>query len=132
MAHRKTAIAVPAEILDEVDRAARARGESRSRFITRVLRLAVRARRDADVTRRLDALFADESLAEEQRREADDLARHAVAWANERWGSARAKSTGCGLPGRGRTPADGARRSSSSTSDSTAAPSGLPWSRPPR
>jgi len=85
MAHRKTAIAVPAEILDEVDRAARARGESRSRFITRVLRLAVRARRDADVTRRLDALFADESLAEGQRREADDLARHAVDWADERW-----------------------------------------------
>jgi len=85
MAHRKTAIAVPAEILDEVDRAARARGESRSRFITRVLRLAVRARRDADVTRRLDALFADEPLAEEQRREADDLARHAVDWADERW-----------------------------------------------
>ena len=85
MAHRKTAIAVPAEILDEVDRAARARGESRSRFITRVLRLAVRARRDADVTRRLDALFADESLAEEQRREADDLARYAVDWADERW-----------------------------------------------
>jgi len=85
MAHRKTAIAVPAEILDEVDRAARARGESRSRFITRVLRLAVRARRDAEVTRRLNALFADEPLAEEQRREADDLARHAVDWADERW-----------------------------------------------
>ena len=85
MAHRKTAIAVPAEILDEVDRVARARGESRSRFITRVLRLAVRARRDAEVTRRLDALFADEPLAEEQRREADDLARYAVDWADERW-----------------------------------------------
>ena len=85
MAHRKTAIAVPAEILDGVDRAARARGESRSRFITRVLRLAVRARRDAEVTRRLDALFADESLAEEQRREADDLARQAVDWDDDRW-----------------------------------------------
>ena len=85
MAHRKTAIAVPAEILDGVDRAARARGESRSRFITRVLRLAVRARRDAEVTRRLDALFADESLAEKQRREADDLARQAVDWADDRW-----------------------------------------------
>ena len=85
MAHRKTAIAVPAEILDGVDRAARAWGESRSRFITRVLRLAVRARRDAEVTRRLDALFADESLAEEQRREADDLARQAVDWADDSW-----------------------------------------------
>lgn len=85
MAHRKTAIAVPEDILDEVDRAARARGESRSRFISRVLRLAVRARRDAEITRRLDALFADEPLADEQRREADDLARLAVDWSDERW-----------------------------------------------
>jgi len=85
MALRRTSIAVPAEILDEVDRAACARGESRSRFITRVLRLAVPARRDAEVTRRLDALFADEPLAEEQRHEAGDLARHAVDWADERW-----------------------------------------------
>jgi metal-responsive CopG/Arc/MetJ family transcriptional regulator len=85
MAHRKTAIAVPEDVLDEVDRAARARGESRSRFISRVLRLAVRARRDAAITRRLDVLFADESLAEEQRREADDLARLAVDWRDERW-----------------------------------------------
>ena len=85
MAHRKTAIAVPEDVLDEVDRAARARGESRSRFISRILRLAVRARRDAEVTRRLDALFADESMAQEQRREADDLARLAVDWSDERW-----------------------------------------------
>jgi hypothetical protein len=85
MAHRKTAIAVPEEILDEVDRAARARGESRSRFISRILRLAMRARRDAEITRRLDAFFADESLAEGQQREAEDLARLAVDWTDERW-----------------------------------------------
>ncbi len=85
MAHRKTAIAVPEDVLDEVDRAARARGESRSRFISRVLRLAVRARRDAEITRRLDALFAAESLAEGQRQEANDLARIAVDWDDERW-----------------------------------------------
>ena len=85
MAHRKTAIAVPEDILDEVDRAARARGESRSRFISRLLRLAVRARRDAEITRRLDALFADESLAKRHRREADDLAELAVDWSDERW-----------------------------------------------
>src|SRR5690606_6151876 len=60
MAYRKTAIAVPAEILDEVDRAAQARGESRSRYIVRILGAAVRARRDAEVTQKLDALFADE------------------------------------------------------------------------
>lgn len=85
MAHRKTAIAVPEDILDEVDRAARARGESRSAFISRILRLAMRARRDAEITRRLDALFADESLAEEQRGEADRLAGLGVDWSGERW-----------------------------------------------
>ena len=85
MAHRKTAIAVPEEVLEEVDRAARERGESRSRFISRVLRLAVRARRDAEVTRRLDALFADESVREEQRREAQELAQLGIDWDSERW-----------------------------------------------
>lgn len=85
MAHRKTAIAVPEDILEEVDRAARERGESRSRFISRVLRLVVRARRDAEVTRRLDALFADESVGEEQRREAQELAQLGINWESERW-----------------------------------------------
>ena len=85
MAHRKTAIAVPEELLAAVDRAARERGESRSRFISRVLELVVRARRDAEVTRRLDALFADESLRGKQRRDAEDLGRLGVDWADERW-----------------------------------------------
>lgn len=85
MPRRKTAIAVPEEVLDEVDRAARARGESRSAFISRVLRLAMRSRRDAEITRRLDALFADESLAAGQRRDARKLARIAVDWSDESW-----------------------------------------------
>ncbi|HVO23143.1 MAG TPA: ribbon-helix-helix protein, CopG family [Candidatus Margulisiibacteriota bacterium] len=85
MPHRKTAIAVPEDIMQEVDRAARERGESRSRFISRVLRLAVRARRDAEVTRRLDALFADESLREEHRRDAQELAQLGIDWDSERW-----------------------------------------------
>ena len=85
MAHQKTAIAIPEDVLVEVDRAARARGESRSRFISRILRLAMRARRDAEITRRLDALFANESLAEEQRGEAEDLAGLAVDWSDEHW-----------------------------------------------
>lgn len=85
MAHRKTAIAVPEEILEAVDRAARERGESRSRFISRVLRLAVRARRDAEVTRRLDALFADESVHEAQRHDAQELAQLGINWDSERW-----------------------------------------------
>ncbi|MFI5395180.1 MAG: ribbon-helix-helix protein, CopG family [Candidatus Binatia bacterium] len=85
MAYRKTAIAVPEDVLEEVDRAARERGESRSRFISRVLRLAVRARRDAEVTRRLDALFADESVREAQRRDAHELAELGIGWDSERW-----------------------------------------------
>lgn len=85
MVYRKTAIAVPEEILEDVDRAARERGESRSRFITRVLRLVVRARKDAEVTRRLDELFADESLRDEQRHAAEELEDLGVDWSNERW-----------------------------------------------
>lgn len=85
MPHRKTAIAVPAELLDEVDRAARERGESRSGFITNLLRLAVRTRRDADITRRLDALFADEAIREDQRRDAEALEALATPWSDERW-----------------------------------------------
>jgi metal-responsive CopG/Arc/MetJ family transcriptional regulator len=85
MAHRKTAIAIPEELLESVDRAARERGESRSAFISRVLRLVVRSQRDADVTRKLDALFVDTDLAEDQRGSAEDLARAAVTWSDERW-----------------------------------------------
>lgn len=85
MAHRKTAIALPADLLDEVDEAARARGESRSRFISRVLALAVRARRDLEITRRLDALFAEDVEADAHRREAQDLEALAVDWSDERW-----------------------------------------------
>jgi Arc/MetJ-type ribon-helix-helix transcriptional regulator len=85
MATRKTAIAVPEEILAEIDRAARERGESRSRFITRVLRLTLRTRRDAEVTRRLNDLFADKALRQEQVRDASELADLGVDWENERW-----------------------------------------------
>jgi metal-responsive CopG/Arc/MetJ family transcriptional regulator len=70
---RKTAIAVPADVLEAVDDAARARGESRSRFISHVLRVAVRARRDAEITRRLNEVFQDERLAAEHLRMVRDL-----------------------------------------------------------
>ncbi len=86
MAHRKTAITVPADVLADVDAAARARGESRSRFITRILSAAVKARRDADIVRRLNALFADESINEEQLETAAAFEQLADAdWKNERW-----------------------------------------------
>ena len=82
---RKTAIALPAELLSDVDRAARDLGESRSRYITRILRCAVRARRHAAVTRRLDELFADPALAAEQRRTAEELDAVGSRWDDERW-----------------------------------------------
>ncbi len=82
---RKTAIAVPDDLLAAVDRVARARGESRNRFVTRVLQQAVRARRDAEITRRLNELFAAPDVAQEQSREASDLDRVGSDWADERW-----------------------------------------------
>ena len=70
---RKTAVTIPEDVLQAVDRAARARGDSRSGYITRVLRQAVRARRDAEITRRLNELFADEELHAEQALVAEQL-----------------------------------------------------------
>jgi len=82
---RKTAIAVPDDLLAAVDRAARERHESRSRFVTRVLQHAVRARRDADITRRLNELFATPDLAKQHGREASELDGVGTDWSDERW-----------------------------------------------
>jgi hypothetical protein len=81
----KTAIAIPEELLSAVDRAARSRGESRNRFVIRVLQEAVRARRDADITRRLNELFADGSIAQEQSLGAGELDLSGTDWSDERW-----------------------------------------------
>jgi hypothetical protein len=85
MAYRKTVIAVPEALLADVDRAAGERGESRSAYITRVLAMAVRAKRDAQITRNLDELFADERLVKAQRRGAALLDRAGSDWTDERW-----------------------------------------------
>ena len=82
---RKTAIAVSEDLLAAVDRAARQRHESRNRFVTRVLQFAVRARRDADITERLNTLFATPEIAAEQRREASDFDAIGTSWTDERW-----------------------------------------------
>ena len=73
MSAKKFAISVPEEVMDQVDRAARGRGVTRSRFISDVLRRVAHARRDAEVTRRIDELFADPKLQKEQKGTADDL-----------------------------------------------------------
>ncbi len=85
MPARKTAITISEDLLADVDRAARERSESRSRYITHVLELAVRARRDAEITRRLDALFADEGARSEQLHGARDLDETGSDWTKERW-----------------------------------------------
>lgn len=85
MALLKTAIAVPADLLAAVDEIARERHESRSRFITQILRWAVRARRDAEITRKLDELFADPRVAEQQSRETAELDAVGTDWSDERW-----------------------------------------------
>lgn len=82
---RKTAIAVPHDLLAAVDRAARERHESRNRFVTRVLRHAVRARRDAEITRRLNELFATPTVANELTREAAELDAVGTDWTDESW-----------------------------------------------
>jgi hypothetical protein len=82
---RKTAIAIPEDLLSAIDRAAESRGESRNRFVTRVLQEAVRARRDAQVTKRLNELFADSGLAREQARGANELDAVGTDWSDERW-----------------------------------------------
>ena len=82
---RKTAIAVSDDLLAAVDRAARQRHESRNRFVTRVLQLAVRARRDADITRRLNELFSAPEVGEQQSRGAAELDAMGTHWTDERW-----------------------------------------------
>jgi metal-responsive CopG/Arc/MetJ family transcriptional regulator len=80
---RKTAITIPESLLSAIDSAAQSRGETRNRFVTRVLQEAVRARRDADVTRRLNALFSDVELAQEQTRSANELDAVGTDWSTE-------------------------------------------------
>jgi hypothetical protein len=48
-------------------------------------RCAVRARRPTEITRRLDALFADPALAQEQHRTAAQLDAAGSSWNDERW-----------------------------------------------
>jgi len=80
----KTAIAVPPDLLAQVDRTAREWGLSRSRFITAVLRRVAGARRDAELKRRVDALFAESGVRDEQLRMAQQLESAGIP-ADERW-----------------------------------------------
>lgn len=67
MAAKKFAISVPEDVMDQVGQAAADRGISRSTYIVQVLRQVAAARKDADITRRVNALFDDEEVMKEQR-----------------------------------------------------------------
>lgn len=64
---KKFAISVPEDVMEQVDCAASERGLTRSGFIVRVLRRVAGARSDAEVAKRINALFEHESVAAEQR-----------------------------------------------------------------
>lgn len=85
MSSSKIAITVPEDVLAAVDAAAKERGESRSGFISRVLRAALRARRDAAITRRLNELFMTEDAVAEQRRLTREMDAAGNDWSNEVW-----------------------------------------------
>jgi len=85
MATAKIAVTIPEEVLEAVDAAARERGESRSGFISSVLRSAMKARSDAKLTRRLDEIFADPAVAAEQLRVADEMDSAGTDWSDETW-----------------------------------------------
>ena len=67
---KKFAISVPESVMREVDLAAKSKKTTRSAFIADVLRRVARARSNAEITRRIDEVFADPELADEQRRTA--------------------------------------------------------------
>jgi metal-responsive CopG/Arc/MetJ family transcriptional regulator len=71
----KFAISLPTDVMDEVDRAARERGVTRSRFISQVLSRVARAKRDREITRRINEVLSDTGLMEEQRTTAADYRR---------------------------------------------------------
>jgi len=85
MAVHKTSIAIDDELLKKIDKAAKERGESRNRFVVKVLSQAVRARRDVEIVRRLNELFDDEELRQEQLKVAEELGSAAYQGTDEQW-----------------------------------------------
>ncbi len=79
MVARKFSISVPESVMRHVDRAARRRGMTRSGFVSHVLARVAEALADAEISRRVDTLFADPEIAREQRRTARTLRRRAPA-----------------------------------------------------
>lgn len=75
MAVHKFAISIPEDVMKRIDRAAARRGVTRSRFISSVLAVAAAAHRDAEIAERVNRLFSDPEIREEQARTARDFGR---------------------------------------------------------
>lgn len=84
MPMKKIAISLPIAVLETVDYLAEQRGESRSHVIATLLSRVARIKRDRDLTRQLDALFADDTVREEQKRTADRFLQLGT-WTEEKW-----------------------------------------------
>lgn len=85
MTRAKIAITIPEELLAVVDAAAEDSGDSRSGYITRVLRVATRARNDAEITRRLNQVFGQPGVGEEQLRVAEEMDSAGSDGSDEPW-----------------------------------------------
>jgi hypothetical protein len=81
---RRFAISLPEDVVTRVEQAAAARGVTRSRFITDVLRRVAGAQSDAEITRRLDDVFSEPSVEREQRT-TNDVVRRSRRGAADRW-----------------------------------------------
>ncbi len=81
---KKIAISLPEPVLERVDELAASRGESRSRLIAMVLDRVARAKRNRDITARIDALLADETIAAEQKATANEFLRMSP-WPRGKW-----------------------------------------------
>ena len=81
----RTSFAFSEELLHQIDDVAAERGQTRTAFVTEVLRLALKARRDSKITAQLDALFSDEKVNEEQRSGAQDLLSRSAWLEDESW-----------------------------------------------
>ena len=84
MPMKKVAISLPEPVLRTVDQLAARRGESRSRVIATILSRVAQVKRDRDITARINALFADETIVAEQKRTADEFLRMSP-WTKEEW-----------------------------------------------
>lgn len=79
VAVKKFAISVPQDVMDAVDQAAQQQGLSRSAFVALMLRRVAKARTDAEYTRRINAVFDDAQVADEQRSTAQVMGRRALS-----------------------------------------------------